>query len=339
MREIDQLHAARLSFFLCLLAVAVDAAGAAIAPFPIKWGFYYDFACVALGLAVLGTLFWAVIIRLDGDTAAPAVAISFTCGRLLEACAVTLVTVVFGGAVILMSALAGAAGFPMQDPLFSSLDAALGFRWEPTIAWLNSSPLAVQLLVASYKSVGITIPICLLFFIATGRSRELWRLVALMALGAFFTAAISCFVPAIGGYTYYGPDPKSVSEFLRAWPQAGTYFVAGLLEVHGRQFTTLDLSHVVGIVQFPSFHGIMALILIIVARPYPLLFWPVLVVNVVMLASTVPVGGHHGVDVLGSLAVVAASLAILEAVEGRPSFAARFSSWWRRWQPLPAAAA
>ena len=339
MREIDQLPAARLSFFLCLLAVAVDAAGAAIAPFPIKWGFYYDFACVALGLAVLGALFWAVIIRLDGDTATPAVVILFTCGRLLEACAVTLVTIVFGGAVILMSALAGAAGFPMQDPLFSSLDAALGFRWEPTVAWFNSSPLAVQLLVASYKSVGITIPICLLFFIATGRSRELWRLVALMALGAFFTAAISCFVPAIGGYTYYGPDPKSVSEFLRAWPQAGTYFVAGLLEVHGRQFTTLDLSHVVGIVQFPSFHGIMALILIIVARPYPLLFWPVLVVNVVMLASTVPVGGHHGVDVLGSLAVVAASLAILEAVEGRPSFAARFSSWWRRWQPLPAAAA
>ena len=335
MRHIFQFPAARLCLGLCLLATGIDAAGALLAPFPIKWSYFYDFACASGGLLIVAVFLVAVLSRLEGDPAAPAVAISFVCRRLLDACAVTIVTFVSAGAVILMSALAASAQFPMQDASFSALDTALGFQWEPAIAWLNSSPLAVTLLVASYKSVAFTIPLCLVFFIATGRSRELWNFVTLMVLGAFFTAAISCFVPAMGGYTYYAPASQSVSEFIRQWPQAGTYFVPGLLEVHGRHFATLDLSHVVGIVQFPSFHGIMALILIFAVRPYPLLFWPFLVINLVMLVSTVPVGGHHFADVIGSIAVVVASYAILDAAEGKPSPAVRFKAWLNRAQPAP----
>lgn len=324
MHDVLRLPAARLCFGLSLLAFAIDLAGAALAPFRINWSFYYDFAAVAVAVPLLAAVLSVVVARLEGDSAPAAKVISAVCRRSFEVCAIIAVTVVFGGAAILMSALAASAGFPMQDAVFSGTDMALGFHWEGFVARLNGSPELVTLLIASYKSVAITVPLSIMFFLLTGRSRELWEFIALIMLGAFMTIVISCFVPAIGGYTYYGPDPTSTSEFLRQWPKAGTYFVDGLLEVHSRLFETLELDRVVGIVQFPSFHAILALILIFATRHYPPLFWPMLAVNLVMLVSTVPVGGHHGVDVLGSVAVVLASIAIVDAVEGRPA-RARFA--------------
>jgi len=181
----------------------------------------------------------------------------------------------------------------------------------------------VAALIWSYQSIVVTLPVLLCAFIVRGERDEMWRLAALLMLGALITLVIFCFMPAVASYTYYGPDPRSVSEFVRQWPLSGTSFLSGLLRIHGGHLDTLDVATINGIVTFPSYHGIMGLILIYQARGIAVLFWPYLAINLVMLVSTVPVGGHYMIDCVGSVAVFAVSVAILDACEGKPSFIAR----------------
>ena len=317
MRDILRLPAARVSFILLAVTLAANGLCAALMPLTVIPGPLMDAVIACGGLLVLAVVLDVIRGRLSGDTAWEARAISTFCERAVHACVLLVAILGFGVSAGLLSAFAAAAGAPMQDDTFSRIDVAFGFHWEAFVATLNASPSAVTVLIAAYKSVPYTIGLLVLFFFANGRMRELWEVAALLILGAFATVVISALVPAIGGYTYYGPDPRSTAEFVRQWPQAGTYFVPCLLALHAGLTHTIDLDQVTGLVQFPSFHGILALVLIYAAWPYRWLRWPFAAINAVMIVSTVPVGGHHGADVLGSVAVVIAGVALLDRLEGR----------------------
>ena len=59
------------------------------------------------------------------------------------------------------------------------------------------------------------------------------------------------------------------------------------------------------LIGFPSYHCALALILTWYALAIPRLFWPLLVVNAVVLLSTPVQGGHHLMDVLAAFPVAA----------------------------------
>ena len=317
---------ARLCFGLAVLAAALSAVGIWAAPFKVTLDDFGHLAWTISGLAGLLGLQFLLIMRLTGDTAWQARTLTRLSRTVAEICLLGMVAGVFFCSSHLLQALTACVGFPFQDAAFSAADRALGLNWEGFVAALNSSPHVVSLLIASYFSIAVTLPVLMLMLLVKGKREELWELTALFMLGGLFTLAGACFAPAIGGYTYYGPDPASTSEFVRQWPFAGTYFVSGLLRIHGGHIDLLDLSQINGIVQFPSFHGIMALVLIYMAWPYRVLALLFVVINLIMLVSTVPVGGHHGVDCLGSLAVVLISIAIVDHVAGRTSLYGRLRS-------------
>ena len=327
-----RLPCAKVCLVVILLIVGIDALCVVISPFGIRLSNFEDTAIVVPGLVLMMGLMALVVRRLQGDEAKPAQVIRSVCGRVFDFCAASAVTALFIDSAALSSAYAASVSFPMQDAFFSGVDRALGFDWEAVVAWINGSPALVWLLIQSYKSFAYTLPLCVAFFIVMGRSKELWEFQALMAVTCAIAIVISCFAPAIGGYTYYGPGPHSTSEILRQMPDAGTYYVAGLLKAHSGLVNVLDITEIKGIIQFPSFHGIMALILIYMTRKDRWLFWPSLAINTVMLVSTVPVGGHHAVDLLGSFVVFLASVALLGALDGKPSLGARFQAWIARVQ-------
>jgi len=57
----------------------------------------------------------------------------------------------------------------------------------------------------------------------------------------------------------------------------------------------LDLAHMPGLVTFPSFHTAMGVIAIYCARGTRWLFWPMLVINLLMIAATPVLGSHYSV--------------------------------------------
>ena len=75
--------------------------------------------------------------------------------------------------------------------------------------------------------------------------------------------------------------------------------LTGLLE-HGPG--RIGPREVKGLIGFPSFHTVMALLTIWYARKLPLLRWLALALNILVIASTPIHGGHHLVDLFGGAA-------------------------------------
>lgn len=99
------------------------------------------------------------------------------------------------------------------------------------------------------------------------------------------TAVCFYFVPAMGAA---GSEPL-------AWNVGPA---VDLLALRGGERTTFTWKATEEIVTFPSFHAIWAIPLIF-ALPTP----PMIVLNVLMIISTVTTGGHYAIDIFGSILV------------------------------------
>ena len=55
-----------------------------------------------------------------------------------------------------------------------------------------------------------------------------------------------------------------------------------------------------GLITFPSFHVIWGVLIVLAFR-----WWPITLLNLVMLISTVPIGQHYVIDLLGGFLVCA----------------------------------
>ena len=59
-----------------------------------------------------------------------------------------------------------------------------------------------------------------------------------------------------------------------------------------------------GMVSLPSFHVIWAWLCVHLLRPWPRIFWSMLLINLSLVASCVLLGWHYPIDVLGSVVVI-----------------------------------
>ena len=75
--------------------------------------------------------------------------------------------------------------------------------------------------------------------------------------------------------------------------------------------------HVEGVIQFPSFHMALAILLTYVTRGMPVLFLLFLEINTLLFISTPAVGGHHFADLWGGIV-----LALMTIFVVRKAFAA-----------------
>ena len=65
-------------------------------------------------------------------------------------------------------------------------------------------------------------------------------------------------------------------------------------------------------VQFPSFHTALALLTAYAVRDVPYLARPVLILNLIVIVATLPVGGHHLADIIGGAAITGAAILVLK---------------------------
>jgi membrane-associated phospholipid phosphatase len=73
----------------------------------------------------------------------------------------------------------------------------------------------------------------------------------------------------------------------------------------------LDFRKMEGLVTFPSFHTVLAIITAYAFRGFRLLALPALVLNGAVIVSTLPEGGHYLVDVLAGALIAAAGIALV----------------------------
>lgn len=190
---------------------------------------------------------------------------------------------------------------PMVDDSLTRIGHLLGYDWQGLVLTMTAYPRLTWVLGLIYQSalpqIGITI--CLLS--ATNRASELHRflLVGMLTLG--ICVAIWWTWPSVG---YVGILPLSNTEMAAAgliYPQDYGAYLTRLLQ-EGPARITPDV--VTGVVGFPSYHTVMACMVVWYTRR-TFLFLPALLANLGMLLATLVHGGHHLVDVFGGLAVFA----------------------------------
>jgi membrane-associated phospholipid phosphatase len=196
---------------------------------------------------------------------------------------------------------------PYADALFVAADRLVfpGFDWPSAMIALDQHRWITRALDYSYPTLFWQPELLLIFFCATGRSEQAWRALSALTIALILCIAVFPFCPAIGGYAYFGIGWDSVPNVheVAAWR-----YPEILEGVRQGRIDELGLKTLEGVVAMPSYHASAAVILAWGFWPARYLRWPLLLLNIMMLISSVPIGGHYIVDVLAGCATACFSI-------------------------------
>jgi membrane-associated phospholipid phosphatase len=183
-----------------------------------------------------------------------------------------------------------ASPFPLADALLSRADAAIGFDWLAWFAWLKANPALHVVLAKAYASAPLQVFALLLYFAYADAERVDEALLAtILSVGLIIPGMV--LLPAVGAWSHYGIGVEPWRSEILAL-RAHTLQTVGTMQ---------------GIISFPSFHTVMAIVLANMARGRRW-FLPVLVLNVLLIASVMSEGAHYGVDMLAGVAVACVAI-------------------------------
>jgi len=143
-----------------------------------------------------------------------------------------------------------------------------------------------------------------LVLILAGRTRELDRFCLTFVCASVMAGVCSVFVPTLGPMSAAG----SHADFAHL-PTLGRTTAEIVLNLRDGTLRAIDLDAINGIISFPSLHAAVSVIVPFSMRWNRALFWPIAMLDAVMLVSAVPSGNHYLVDVVGGVGV--GTLAIL----------------------------
>jgi PAP2 superfamily len=198
---------------------------------------------------------------------------------------------------------------PLWDGTLLAWDRALGLDFRYYLDFVNGHPQIISVLAAGYRSITWQILGIMFVLPLAGNYRRTGEAICAFALALFATTFISAMVPAIG---VYGELGLTASDFPYFEPQGYYDTLRDATLVRAGSLHGLDLLKLVGVLTFPSFHAVSAIL-------YTWAFWPMrwlrlffVPCNNVMLVATPLGGGHYFVDVIAG--VVIATMAILAAL-------------------------
>ena len=193
-------------------------------------------------------------------------------------------------ALLPLTYLAATTGFPLVDDRLVHLDAMVGFDWNSAAQWVRERPAIDWIFQQAYFCVPYEAAVVLM--IGSFKLERNGELIWLFIVSGMITCVIFAFTPALGKIGHLGTGQIDI-----------------LSEIRRGDWSIMDYNRAEGIVNFPSFHTTLAIILTYSVRHYR---WALAVfapINGLMLLAIPTVGGHYLVDLLGGAAV--AGLAIL----------------------------
>jgi len=192
------------------------------------------------------------------------------------------------GILMIFNYASCALAFPLQDAFLGATDQALGFNWLAGFNFVDTHVLVKAVLATAYRSYKFQMIFIALYFAARSDLHRLREVFWLTLVGAVLTCAIGALVPAMGAFR---ANHLEIADYLPV--------MAGLRSGVLHSVTIVDG---VGVISFPSFHTVMALVNTYAVRRTSA-FWVMLVLNVLMLLSTPFFGGHYLSDMIAGAAV------------------------------------
>jgi hypothetical protein len=186
---------------------------------------------------------------------------------------------------------------PLRDAEFVAIDGSMGFHW---LAWSQFiwAHRAIEVpLIFAYFTFLPQIVGSILYFAHTGQTRRNAEMIWITMLALIVTTIVSAVLPAAGPYTYfYGHETEDI-VVLMSLRAGGAHTVA--------------LNSLKGIITFPSFHTVSAMVYTYVHRPPSRSFIPVAILNGIMLLSIPSEGHHYLIDMISGALVAAVCIAVV----------------------------
>ncbi|CAN7467303.1 phosphatase PAP2 family protein [Mesorhizobium caraganae] len=294
--------------------VAADIAYAAGSNISLDTRSYIEFAKVMAMLALIYIILILVDRRIAGDNVPIARFIAGGSDGVKSLVWNAGLFIPLGFASVYFMYLAAATSQPLMDQPLAVIDGEIGFRWRAFLEWTNSYPLVAKTLVFAYHSVGPQIPLLFLLLAFTRQHLRLTEFMAMLAISSVFTAAVMAVVPAAGAYAYFQPLPADFSNFTA---RAGMWHFNELMRIRSGEPFSLLVTRAEGLVTFPSYHTALGIMVVYALRDMRFVMWPVALLNVVMVVSTLPKGGHHLIDVIAGAGVGLLTIVSVMALQTR----------------------
>ncbi|HEX4270522.1 MAG TPA: phosphatase PAP2 family protein [Rhizomicrobium sp.] len=190
------------------------------------------------------------------------------------------------------------------DFQLAALDHSLGFDWPGAMAWMAQHRVLNLTALAAYSSMLPQVAL-LTIALAMKEPQRVYCFLLAVSLSALACIAIWSFCPSFGAFSVYSPPPG----MLLALGQDYAHELVRLLREGPGLISPRDTK---GLIGFPSYHAVLALLVAWHARKIAFLRWPAFLLNAAVLLATPIQGGHHLVDVLAAFPVAAIVLFIAE---------------------------
>ena len=200
---------------------------------------------------------------------------------------------------------------PLYDGQFAAIDRAMGFDWMGLLTFVNDRGWLAQTLKAAYHTSGFQLIAVVVFLAVTRRFIRLQEFLGLFLVCAIITVSLAALFPAEGPFALHKPDQ---SLYAGMWRHH-----ADFLALRDAAVTTVKAMGFEGIVTFPSFHTIMALLTAWALRDIRWLCATASAVSAVVILSTPPEGGHYLIDIIAGAAIFAVAARALHRPLNAPA--------------------
>ncbi|GJL59341.1 MAG: hypothetical protein NPIRA03_21980 [Nitrospirales bacterium] len=184
------------------------------------------------------------------------------------------------------------------DPFLVQVDAWFGYSWPDIVQFAGRHPFLNELTRYAYLS---SIPQMALLFIILGfggKQKELHVFILSITASGLATLGFWALFPAFGTSVLYDIS-GSIEQAAR--PLVGSAYGAELLRLGAEGPKFISPRDMGGLVAFPSYHTIMAILAMYSARTTRWWFPILVIINLFVLPGVLIHGGHHLIDVFGGL--------------------------------------
>jgi hypothetical protein len=208
--------------------------------------------------------------------------------------------ILFTSALSLFNYVLVPNGRPVIDGWLIRADAVLGYDWPGIIAWAAQHPLFNDLMRLAYSTTLPQIALLVVVLGLSGRFRDLHSLMATVVVAGTFTVLFWGIFPSAGAKAFY-ELPQQLIVAVR--PIVDPAYGAAILSLVRDGAPRLSPDELRGLVAFPSFHIVLALVATYHARNVWWLLVPYALINLIVLPAVLVHGGHHLVDIPAGAAV------------------------------------
>lgn len=190
-------------------------------------------------------------------------------------------------------------GAPLADARLAAIDAALGLHVDRAVRAMAEWPLLIEMLAAIYNASGVVIVLLIALTLAGKMISKAWELTATSVFAMQTIALLSIAMPAHGAMAHFKMGALQGAGLPAG---AGTYQLQAFAHFHAGDDPVLRLADLGGVVAFPSFHTVLALLATQALWDTRLrsigVAW-----SAAVIVSTVPMGGHYVIDLVAGFAV------------------------------------